>query len=166
MARACCEYMKAHFHPTNCLAVRTFAESHNRVDLMDMADRYACEHFTEVVECEDFTCVSPQHLRTLLSSSELNIHSETQVYNAAVKWLKANPQHHEPWLDQIMSQVSPSILSLLFSYFLHFQTSSEVSCISIMLLKSICPLSSAGAPPSAPRGVSHWNGGQGRDDQR
>lgn len=97
--------MKAHFHPTNCLAVRTFAESHNRVDLMDMADRYACEHFTEVVECEDFTCVSPQHLRTLLSSSELNIHSETQVYNAAVKWLKANPHHHEPWLDQIMSQV-------------------------------------------------------------
>lgn len=106
VARACCEYMKAHFHPTNCLAVRTFAESHNRVDLMDMADRYACEHFTEVVECEDFTCVSPQHLRTLLSSGELNIHSETQVYNAAVKWLKANPQHHETWLDQIMSQVS------------------------------------------------------------
>lgn len=112
VARACCEYMKAHFHPTNCLAVRTFAESHNRVDLMDMADRYACEHFTEVVECEDFTCVSPQHLRTLLSSSELNIHSETQVYNAAVKWLKANPQHHEAWLDQIMSQVRACLASI------------------------------------------------------
>ena len=105
VARACCEYMKAHFHPSNCLAVRTFAESHNRVDLMDMADRYACEHFREVVDCEDFPCVSPQHLRTLLSSGELNIHSETQVYNAAVKWLKANPQNHEAWLDQIMSQV-------------------------------------------------------------
>ncbi|KAL6469583.1 hypothetical protein MHYP_G00207020 [Metynnis hypsauchen] len=38
VARACCEYMKAHFHPSNCLAVRTFAESHNRVDLMDMAE--------------------------------------------------------------------------------------------------------------------------------
>uniref|UniRef100_A0A8C7XLN6 Kelch-like family member 8 n=1 Tax=Oryzias sinensis TaxID=183150 RepID=A0A8C7XLN6_9TELE len=114
VARACCEYMKAHFHPTNCLAVRTFAESHNRVDLMDMADRYACEHFTEVVECEDFTCVSPQHLRTLLSSSDLNIHSETQVYNAAVKWLKANPQHHEAWLDQIMSQVRLPLLPVEF----------------------------------------------------
>lgn len=106
IARACCEYMKAHFHPSNCLAVRTFAESHNRVDLMDMADRYACEHFSEVVECEDFICVSPQHLKTLLASSDLNIQSETQVYNAAVKWLKANPKHHDVWLDQIMSQVS------------------------------------------------------------
>ncbi|CAB1352001.1 unnamed protein product, partial [Coregonus sp. 'balchen'] len=85
VARACCEYMKAHFHPSNCLAVRTFAESHNRVDLMDMADRYACEHFREVVDCEDFPCVSPPHLRTLLSSSDLNIHSETQVYTAAVR---------------------------------------------------------------------------------
>uniref|UniRef100_A0A3Q3IF27 BTB domain-containing protein n=1 Tax=Monopterus albus TaxID=43700 RepID=A0A3Q3IF27_MONAL len=114
VARACCEYMKVHFHPTNCLAVRTFAESHNRVDLMDMADRYACEHFTEVVDCEDFTCVSPQHLRTLLSSSELNIHSETQVYNAAIKWLKANPQHHKAWLEQIMSQVRLPLLPVDF----------------------------------------------------
>lgn len=120
VARACCEYMKAHFHPTNCLAVRTFAESHNRVDLMDMADRYACEHFNEVVECEDFTCVSPQHLRTLLSSSELNIHSETQVYNAAVKWLRANPQHHEAWLDQIMSQVRKCIVLFVVSLLMLF----------------------------------------------
>lgn len=114
IARACCEYMKAHFHPSNCLAVRTFAESHNRVDLMDMADRYACEHFSEVVECEDFICVSPQHLKTLLASSDLNIQSETQVYNAAVKWLKANLKHHDIWLDQILSQVSRSCFTRFF----------------------------------------------------
>lgn len=113
--------MKAHFHPSNCLAVRTFAESHNRVDLMDMADRYACEHFTEVMECEDFTCVSPQHLRTLLSSSDLNIQSETQVYNAAVKWLRANPQHHEAWLDQIMSQVGVVPPPVLLSMYVFLQ---------------------------------------------
>ena len=70
VAKACCEYMKLHFHPSNCLAVRSFAESHNRIDLMDMADQYACEHFTEVVECEDFVSVSPQHLHKLLSSSD------------------------------------------------------------------------------------------------
>ncbi|KAL4617321.1 kelch-like protein 8-like [Arapaima gigas] len=114
VARACCEYMKAHFQPSNCLAVRTFAESHNRVDLMGMADRYACEHFREVVECEDFPCVSPQHLCTLISSSDLNIHSEAQVYNAAVKWLKANPQHHNVWLDQILSQVRLPLLPVDF----------------------------------------------------
>lgn len=105
MAHACCKYMTAHFHPTNCLAVRTVAETHSRVDLMDMADRYTCEHFNEVVECEDFTSLSPQHLCTLLASSELNIHSEMQVYKAAMKWLKANPQHHHAWLDHIFSQV-------------------------------------------------------------
>ncbi|XP_016119587.1 kelch-like protein 8, partial [Sinocyclocheilus grahami] len=121
IARACCEYMKAHFHPSNCLAVRTFAESHNRVDLMDMADRYACKHFREVVECEDFICVSPQHLKTLLASGDLNIQSETQVYNAAVKWLKANLKHHDVWLDQIMSQVSCSGLGwkVCWGSFLH-----------------------------------------------
>ncbi|CAJ0951772.1 unnamed protein product [Ranitomeya imitator] len=105
VAKACCEYMKLHFHPSNCLAVRAFAESHNRVDLMDMADRYACDHFTEVVDCEDFVSMSPQHLYKLLSSGDLNIDDEQQVYNAAVKWLRANPQHHEVWLNELMSQV-------------------------------------------------------------
>ncbi|XP_072719445.1 kelch-like protein 8 isoform X6 [Ciconia boyciana] len=114
VAKACCEYMKLHFHPSNCLAVRAFAESHNRIDLMDMADQYACEHFTEVVECEDFVSVSPQHLHKLLSSSDLNIENEKQVYNAAIKWLLANPQHHATWLDEILAQVRLPLLPICF----------------------------------------------------
>ncbi|KAM4808568.1 kelch-like protein 8 [Rhinophrynus dorsalis] len=114
VARACCEYMKLHFHPSNCLAVRAFAESHNRVDLMDMADRYACDHFNEVVNCDDFVSMSPQHLYKLLASGDLNIDSETQVYNAAIKWLHANPQHHEAWLDEILSQVRLPLLPVEF----------------------------------------------------
>uniref|UniRef100_G1KM60 Kelch like family member 8 n=1 Tax=Anolis carolinensis TaxID=28377 RepID=G1KM60_ANOCA len=114
VAKACCEYMKLHFHPSNCLAVRAFAESHNRVDLMDMADRYACEHFAEVVECEDFVSVSPQHLHKLLSSNDLSIESEKQVYRAAIKWLLANPQHHTTWLDEIIAQVRLPLLPICF----------------------------------------------------
>ncbi|CAO2639142.1 Kelch-like protein 8 [Lemmus lemmus] len=114
VARACCEYMKLHFHPSNCLAVRAFAESHNRIDLMDMADQYACEHFTEVVGCEDFVSVSPQHLHKLLSSSDLNIDSEKQVYSAAIKWLLANPQHHSKWLDETLAQVRLPLLPVDF----------------------------------------------------
>lgn len=49
--------------------------------------------------------VSPQHLHKLLSSSDLNIENEKQVYNAAIKWLLANPQHHTTWLDEILAQV-------------------------------------------------------------
>lgn len=112
VAKACCEYMKAHFHPSNCLAVRSFAESHNRVDLMSMADKYACEHFNEVVECEDFINVSPRHLIALLSSSDLNVEKEKQVYNAAMKWLHSNPQHHAKWLDQVLAQVRLPLLSV------------------------------------------------------
>ncbi|KAM3831588.1 kelch-like protein 8 isoform 1-T1 [Vipera latastei] len=114
VAKACCEYMKLHFHPSNCLAVRAFAESHNRVDLMDMADHYACEHFVEVVECEDFVSVSPQHLHKLLSSSDLSIENEKQVYCAAIKWLLANPQHHALWLDEIVAQVRLPLLPVSF----------------------------------------------------
>ncbi|KAE8631211.1 hypothetical protein XENTR_v10001109 [Xenopus tropicalis] len=114
VAKACCEYMKLHFHPSNCLAVRAFAESHNRVDLMDMADRYACDHFTEVVDCDDFVTMTPQHLYKLLSSGDLNIENEKQVYNAAMKWLHANPQYHTAWLDEILSQVRLPLLPVEF----------------------------------------------------
>ncbi|XP_053559349.1 kelch-like protein 8 isoform X2 [Bombina bombina] len=114
VAKACCEYMKLHLNPSNCLAVRAFAESHNRVDLMDMADLYACDHFPDVVECEDFVNMSPQHLYKLLSSGDLNIVNEKQVYNAAIKWLQANLQHHDGWLDEIISQVRLPLLPIDF----------------------------------------------------
>ncbi|XP_029455481.1 kelch-like protein 8 isoform X1 [Rhinatrema bivittatum] len=114
VAKACCEYMKLHFHPSNCLAVRAFAESHNRIDLMDMADWYACEHFPEVVECEDFVNMSPHHLHKLLSSGDLNIQNEKQVYGAAIKWLHANPQHHALWLDELLAQVRLPLLPIDF----------------------------------------------------
>ncbi|KAM4710174.1 kelch-like protein 8 isoform 2-T3 [Discoglossus pictus] len=114
VAKACCDYMKLHLSPSNCLAVRAFAESHNRVDLMDMADRYACDHFPEVVECDDFVSMSPQHLYKLLCSGDLNISNEKQVYNAAIKWLQGNTQQHEAWLDEIISQVRLPLLPIDF----------------------------------------------------
>ncbi|TRZ03805.1 hypothetical protein DNTS_027797 [Danionella cerebrum] len=114
VAAACCRYMRAHLHPSNCLAVRSFAQSHHRPHLVEEADRYTCRHFSAVLQCPDFTSVTPQHLLTLLGSSELNIQSESQVYSAALTWLRANPQHHAAWLHQIMAQVRLPLLSVDF----------------------------------------------------
>lgn len=149
VARACCEYMKLHFHPSNCLAVRAFAESHNRIDLMDMADRYACEHFADVVECEDFVSMSPQHLHKLLSSSDLNIENEKQVYSAAVKWLHANPQHHEVWLDEILAQVGEESIACVIRGFI----SSFIECKNTQI-KSCTKESWVSATPFCRAGIS------------
>nr|KAF6477885.1 hypothetical protein HJG59_010788 [Molossus molossus] len=66
VARACCEYMKLHCHPSTAW-------------------------------------------------HDLNIENEKQVYNAAIEWLLANPQHHSKRLDETLAQVVKVDLVTLFA---------------------------------------------------
>lgn len=101
--------MKLYFYFFNCLVVRVFVESYNRIDLMDMADQYVCEYFIEVVECEDFVSVLFQYFYKFLSFSDLNIENEKQVYSVVIKWFFVNFQYYFKWLDEIFVQVGIEI---------------------------------------------------------
>ena len=78
VAEACCEFMKNHLHPTNCLGVRAFAEQHGRFELMKAADKFTHDHFLEVLEQEEFRTISYQHLATVVESSDVLVEREAQ----------------------------------------------------------------------------------------
>ena len=46
------------------------------------------DHFNELVECDEFVTISPQHLSDIISNDELNVDSEIQVgyHKFAAKW--------------------------------------------------------------------------------
>lgn len=43
--QACCEFLQAQLHPTNCLGIRAFADLHACTDLLNHAHAYAGELF-------------------------------------------------------------------------------------------------------------------------
>ncbi|XP_061408474.1 kelch-like protein 8 [Lethenteron reissneri] len=111
---ACSTYMQRNLDASNCLGVRAFAEMHNLKKLMSAADDFTRENFGAVAVAEEFLDVSPSHLVALLSSCDLSVVGEVQVYEATMRWLRRNSQHHERWLPTIAEQVRFPLLPLDF----------------------------------------------------
>lgn len=111
VAEACCKFMKRHLHPSNCIAVKNFAEQHGRSVLMKLVDEFICENFVDVVDSDEFVHLSPGTLESLLRQTELNVDNEAQVYEAVIKWVKHDLTFRRAFLAKLMAKVKLPLLS-------------------------------------------------------
>ena len=78
MARACCEFMASHLHPSNCVGVRNFAELHGHSELVASADQFILDNFTTVAASDEFHEMTANTLAAIIASSYLNVRSEVR----------------------------------------------------------------------------------------
>ena len=71
--------------------IGAFADRHNCRDLLNLSESFARLHFTDVVQCEEFMDISAKQLTRLISVDDLNIQSEERVFEAALAWIKYDP---------------------------------------------------------------------------
>lgn len=77
--KACCEFLVTQLHPTNCLGIRAFADLHACTELLNLANTYAEQHFSEVVQSEEFLNLGMEQVCSLIASDKLTIPSEEKV---------------------------------------------------------------------------------------
>ncbi|XP_065575475.1 kelch-like protein diablo [Artemia franciscana] len=110
----CCDFLKRQLDPSNCLGIRAFADTHACRDLLRIADKFTQHNFQEVVESEEFLLLPPNQLIDIISSDELNVRSEEQVFNAAMGWIKYNVTERRICLPQILQHVRLPLLTPKF----------------------------------------------------
>jgi len=84
VARACCEFMASHLHPSNCVGVRNFAELHGHSELVAAADEFMLDNFTSVAQSDEFIEMTPHNLAALVTSAYLNVHSEVLLLSVCL----------------------------------------------------------------------------------
>ena len=67
--------------------------------------------FPMVVETNNFLHLDINHVAKILASSELDVHSEVEVFNAAKAWLKHNSEERSKYAKQLLLKVRLSLLS-------------------------------------------------------
>uniref|UniRef100_A0A170V9A9 Ring canal kelch-like protein n=1 Tax=Triatoma infestans TaxID=30076 RepID=A0A170V9A9_TRIIF len=67
---ACCDFLQSQLHPTNCLGIRAFADLHGCIELLANAETFIEQHFSEVVECEEFLALSHLQVCKLICSGQ------------------------------------------------------------------------------------------------
>ncbi|CAB1329607.1 unnamed protein product, partial [Coregonus sp. 'balchen'] len=97
---ACCKFLLSQLDPSNCLGIRSFADTHSCSDLLKSAHKYVLQHFVEVSKTEEFMLLPLKQVLDLISSDNLNVPSEEEVYRAVLSWLLV--RHHSECKDLLI----------------------------------------------------------------
>ncbi|KAF3838725.1 hypothetical protein F7725_010493, partial [Dissostichus mawsoni] len=110
-ASVCCEFLQSQLHPTNCLGIRAFADLHTCTQLLDQAHAYAEQHFSEVVQGEEFLGLSLQQVCSLISCDKLTVSTEEKVFEAMISWIKSDKPARLEYMPKLMEHVRLPLLS-------------------------------------------------------
>nr|CAD7445133.1 unnamed protein product [Timema bartmani] len=108
---ACCDFLQAQLHPTNCLGIRAFADLHGCLDLLTHGETYIEQHFPEVVECEEFLTLSHQQVSKLICSDRLTVPSEEKVFECVIGWVHHDLHTRQVYLAELMEHVRLPLMS-------------------------------------------------------
>ncbi|KAJ8282149.1 hypothetical protein COCON_G00046680 [Conger conger] len=108
---ACCHFLQAQLHSTNCLGIRAFADLHACTQLLSQAHAYAEQHFSEVMLGEEFLSLSLQQVCGLISSDKLTVSTEEKVFEAMISWIKQDKETRLEHMPKLMEHVRLPLLS-------------------------------------------------------
>ncbi|XP_002738522.2 LOW QUALITY PROTEIN: kelch-like protein 24 [Saccoglossus kowalevskii] len=111
VVQACCEFLKTQIHPSNCLGIQFFADTHNCLDLVEEARTCALINLVDVVKQEEFFDLSVEQLISYVSNDELNVKSEEMVYVAVMQWVRHDVDNRWSKLPVILEHVRLPLIS-------------------------------------------------------
>ena len=112
--QACCVFLKKQLDPTNCLGIKSFADTHACTELLRVADLFTLHNFQDVIDSEEFLLLPVEQLCELISSDELNVISEEDVFTSVMKWVRFNISERRDKLKQVLKYVRLPLLSAKF----------------------------------------------------
>ncbi|XP_007430858.1 kelch-like protein 6 [Python bivittatus] len=95
-------YLMERISPENCVRLYTLGHDHNHPILLHGALRYLGLHFDLLFEHKDFLHLDLGALICILSSDHLAVTSEMEVFQAAQRWVRAEPTARLPVLKMLL----------------------------------------------------------------
>lgn len=107
----CCKFLETQLDPSNCLGIRKFTEAHGCVNFLEVVDNFVLENFREVMKSEEYALLPCELLIKVISSDDLNIFAEEEVYEAVMSWVKHDLNNRVKQLPNIIRFVRMPLVS-------------------------------------------------------
>lgn len=111
---ACCNFLARQLHPSNCLGFAFFAEQQSCNTLLKLASAYTCQNFMQVCKNQEFFQLNSEQLGKLLSSDDLNVPSEQDVFHALMSWIQHDPTNREQHIPDLLALIRLPLLQPSF----------------------------------------------------
>ncbi|XP_078354444.1 kelch-like protein 7 [Oculina patagonica] len=96
---------------SNCLALESFATLYNCEALKQVAVTCKFENFVAVAKSADFKGLDLERVKELISSDDINVSKEHEVYEAVIDWVKHDLPSRECFLAELLKCVRLSSIS-------------------------------------------------------
>lgn len=73
----------------NCLSISATADRYNLKDLHEKANKFACEHFMDVMKYDEFLGLTAEELLKWLKSEDIVYDNEDDILNGITKWVQS-----------------------------------------------------------------------------
>ena len=107
----CCQFLETQLDPSNCLGIRKFTEAHGCMNFLEVVDNFVLENFREVMKSEEYALLPCELLIKVISSDDLNIVAEEEVYEAVMSWVKHDLNNRVKQLPNIIRFVRMPLIS-------------------------------------------------------
>lgn len=97
-----CRFYEKRLCPSNCLSIAALADEFNCDTLRAAADQFILQNFLDVSKYEEFKSLTCSHVVRLLSSNDINVSQEEQVFSAAMDWIDYRSQERMQYLSTIL----------------------------------------------------------------
>ncbi|XP_070555189.1 kelch-like protein 24a [Ptychodera flava] len=114
VVHACGDFLKSQLDISNCLGIHLLAERHTCIGLGEAVNLFILEHFTRVIQQEEFFELSADDLICYTSKDELNVRNEEEVYKAVLQWVMHDVKARLVDLIKVMRTVRLPLLEERF----------------------------------------------------
>lgn len=131
----CSEYLIKELHAVNAIGIYRFAELHNWKKLKIAALHFIQSYFPQIINEDELYELSKDQIIKFLLSENLQVDSEFQVFQAAMRWITHDIVERRRFVFEILKFVRLSLLPL--GLLEHAITECNDSSLRVAL-KSIC----------------------------
>ncbi|KAF7280404.1 hypothetical protein GWI33_006096 [Rhynchophorus ferrugineus] len=110
----CTYFLIDQLHETNAIGIYLFARDHNILELKVSAIRFIEEYFPRVIKEEEIYELDKETFINFLSSEYLKIDSESEMFQAAIKWIKHDISNRKPDVFDVLKKVRLPLISFTF----------------------------------------------------
>ena len=90
---------------SNCISYLDFAEKYHCEELVDFTNDFIHANFPAVAECEEFLNLSSEEVERWISSDEINVSAEENVFEIICRWIKQNKEDRSPKFNELFRHV-------------------------------------------------------------
>lgn len=108
----CCEFLCRELHFSNALGILRFAEAHHCEKLKESAMGFINSNFPQIATEDELLDIPQSLLLQILKSESLHLDSESQVFNAALRWILNNVIQRRRYVFDILSHVRLALVPI------------------------------------------------------